>query len=48
VTKGLKPVWHLLEARDGTGIITEENATERSKTGLLWGKRRMSGGEARG
>jgi len=38
VTKGTKPVWHLLEARDGAGIITEENTTERSKSSLLWGK----------
>lgn len=33
-TKGAKPVRHLLKARDGTSIITEEDTTERGESGL--------------
>jgi hypothetical protein len=47
VTKGTKPVWHLLKARDGTGIITEENTTECSKSSLLREKKRMRKGGRR-
>jgi len=47
VTKGTEPVWHLLKARDGAGIITEENTAERSKTGLVWKNKRMRKGETR-
>jgi hypothetical protein len=34
VTKSTKPVRHLLKAGDGTSIITEEDTTERSESGL--------------
>jgi hypothetical protein len=34
VTKGFKPVGHLLETRDGTSIIAEQNSTKCSETGL--------------
>ena len=44
MTKGTKPVWHLLKARDGTGIITEENTTECSKSSLLRENKRMRKG----
>jgi hypothetical protein len=34
VTKSFKPVGHLLEPRDGTGIITEEDSSKCSETSL--------------
>jgi hypothetical protein len=34
MTKGTKPVWHLLKTRDGTGVITEKDTTKCSKSGL--------------
>ena len=47
MAKGAKPVRHLLKARDGTGVITEENTTERSKSGLLGQNKRMRKGDTR-
>ena len=34
VAKSFKPVWHLLETRDGTSIIAEEDSSKCSETGL--------------
>ena len=34
MTKGTKPVGHLLKAGDGTGIITKQDATECGERGL--------------
>jgi hypothetical protein len=34
VTKSFKPVRHLLEPGDGTGIITEEDSSKCSETSL--------------
>lgn len=35
MTKGTKPVGHLLKTSDGTSIITVENTAERSKSSLF-------------